>query len=193
MASTKTKNDYTDSAFWVRKMKTYFEAMDIIKDNGLTKTDYDCVANRLFRTIRGRDQEAEIHEVYQKMFEIVVAGGDFVGGDTKIGVDDFIVNAARFLAENESAADFMKQKHNLFFDFADTDGNGTISGKEYKQYLVAYFGKNGEKMSEECFESIDRDGDQKITRKEFVDAHLHYWFETEANEALNPLPYGPLM
>lgn len=173
-------------------MKTYFEAMDIINDNGLTKTDYDCVSNRLFRTIKGRDKEAAIHEVYQKMFEIVVAGGDFVGGDTKIGFEEFVVNASRFLAENDSASDFMKEKHNIFFDFADTDENGTISEKEYKQYLVAYFGAKGAEMSDMCFDSIDEDGDHKITRKEFIEAHLQYWFETEVKQASNPLPYGPL-
>lgn len=59
------------------------------------------------------------------------------------------------------------------FQSADADGNGALDEFEFKSHLGRMFGRGySEKAIQELFKSLDVNGDEKISKKEFRDAFL---------------------
>jgi len=86
-----------------------------------------------------------------------------------------------------------RQKNEVFFDLIDTDNSGEISREKYRKYLTIYSGKDEPERAYEAFASLDTDGNGSITRTEFIEGHMKYWWTTPEEQGDAPLPYGSLI
>ena len=173
-------------------MKTYFQVMDVNQDGVLSLSDYEQVANRLIQQQKDLSKSEEIHEVFRSLFHNFVAGGNPEKND-QVDIETFLTNAAKAVSSMQSAPDAGRKKNEVFFDFVDTNASGMISQEEYRKYLAIYSGSDNSNRADQAFASIDLDGNNLISRNEFVEAHMRYWFELTSNLEGEPLPYGPLV
>ena len=63
------------------------------------------------------------------------------------------------------------------FEILDINGDGTISFEEWKAHTAAV--RIPTERVRATFDAIDKDGDEKITKKEFIDYQLEFFFSTE--------------
>lgn len=186
-------DDYLNSPFWVRKITTYFRAMDVIEDGVLTLSDYDTVADRIVANQENQQQADHIRAVFRTTFEKLVAAGKPTDATTKVPLDEFLRNTAQCALDDVHAPVAARREKEVFFDFVDTDANGVISRDEYTRYLTVYFGEKAGAGADTAFDSLDYNKDGIISREEFIKSHYHYWFDCFGDEATTPLPYGPLV
>ncbi len=188
-----TSENFLSSEVWVARMKTYFKLMDVNGDRVLSLLDYETIADR-FIQIQGDSSNSEvIKDLFKNLFKNFVAGGAAVDANTTIGEEEFISNAAKGVSVVESAIESGRRKNEVFFDLVDTNHSGEISYEEYRKYLAIYSGGDDPERAKKAFESLDVDGDGSITRNEFIEGHVRYWFTLPSDQADNPLPYGPLI
>lgn len=174
-------------------MKTYFKLMDVNGNGVLSLLDYETIADR-FIELQGDSSNSEvIRTLFQNLFHNFVVGGSTLGANTTIGEEEFINNAAKAVSVIESAIEAGRRKNEVFFDLVDTNHSGKISYEEYRQYLAIYSGGDDPDRAKKAFESLDVDGHGSITRTEFIEGHVRYWFTLPSDQADNPLPYGPLI
>lgn len=174
-------------------MKTYFKVMDTNGNGFLSLSEYEEIAERLVQNQKDRSKDEEIRVVFRSLFNNFVAGGNPVDAETQIPYEEFLANAAKAVSLMQSSREVGKRKNEVFFDFVDTDSSGEISREEYRKYLAIYSGGEDTDRADRAFDSIDVDGNGSITRAEFIEGHLHYWFEPISDPNYSPLPYGPLV
>lgn len=189
----KSVAEYISSSFYRRKIRTYFDAMDIIRDDYLTLQDYNAVADRIVSNQQDSDKAEAIRKMFFDLFQHLVCAGKPVTAESKVNFDEFLHNTAQCALDEVNARVYARKEKEVFFEYVDTNGNGTISMTEYEQYLAVYFGNHKAKDCETSFASIDVDKNGVISLDEFVDAHYHYWFDVTGDEQTTPLPYGPLV
>ena len=187
-----TPQDFLSSSVWVMKMMTYFQVMDVNQNGFLSLSDYEQVADRLIQQQNDPSKSEEIHKVFHSLFTNFVAGGE-PEKNGQVDPETFLANAAKAVSSMQSAPEAGRKKNEVFFDFIDTDSSGVISQKEYRKYLAIYSGEENPSRADQAFASMDLDGDDIITRDEFVEGHMRYWFELNSDPAGQPLPYGPLV
>ena len=187
-----TPQEFLSSSVWISKMRTYFQVMDVNQDGVLSLSDYEQVANRLTQQQKDSSRSEEIYQIFRSLFHNFVAGGDSEGNQ-QVDVEAFLANAAKAVSSMQSAPEAGRKKNEVFFDFIDTDSSGVISQKEYRNYLTIYSGGDNFDRADQAFASMDLDGDNRITRDEFVEGHMRYWFELTNDLEGQPLPYGPLV
>ncbi|MBP0016850.1 MAG: EF-hand domain-containing protein [Cyanobacteria bacterium SBLK] len=181
------------SNFWVAKMKTYFKVMDTNQNGFLSRSEYEGIAEQLVKNQNDRSKDEEIRGVFRSLFDNFVAGGEPVDAETEIAYEKFLANAAKAVSLMQSSREAGRRKNEVFFDFVDTDGSGEISREEYRKYLAIYSGGEDTDRADRAFDSIDVDGNGSITRVEFIEGHMHYWYEPTSDPSYSPLPYGPLV
>ncbi|MBP0013997.1 MAG: EF-hand domain-containing protein [Roseofilum sp. SBFL] len=167
--------------------------MDTNQNGFLSRSEYEEIANRLIQNQSDRSKDEEILAVFRSLFDNFVAGGNPVDPQTQIGYEEFLTNAAKAVSLMQSSREAGRRKNEVFFDFVDTDGSGEISREEYRRYLAVYSGGENTDTADRAFDSIDVDSNGFITRTEFIEGHMHYWFEATSDPSYSPLPYGPLV
>ncbi|MEB3342812.1 EF-hand domain-containing protein [Okeania sp.] len=185
---------FISSSIWRAKMKTYFKLMDVDKNEVLTLSDFEEIANRLIRLQTDSSKNEKIREMCHSLFQHFIAGGEPVDDNTQITEEELITKVAKTVAEaSDEVLQAGRHKNEIFFDIIDTDHSGEISREEYRKYLAIYTGVEQSEQANQAFDSIDSDKSGSISREEFVEAHMHYWFETGDDEESYPLPYGLLV
>lgn len=189
-----SSEELLSSSFWTTKMKTYFKVMDVDQNGFLSLSEFEETAERLVQLQDNPSKAEDIREVFRSLFQYFVAGGEPVDSETQIAEEEFLAKAAKTISLSPPpAVEVGKRKNVVFFDAIDTDGSGEISPEEYRKYLAIYSGGDDAERAKQAFDSIDIDGNGLINRSEFVQAHVHYWFEGVKDPNYSPLPYGPLV
>ena len=188
-----TPENFLSSSVWVARIKTYFKLMDVNGDGFLSLLDYETIADRFIEVQSDSSNSEVIRTLFKNLFHNVAAGGGTLDANTAIGEEEFINNAAKAVSVIESTREVGRRKNEVFFELVDTDRSGKISYEEYRQYLSIYSGGDDADRAKKAFESLDVDGDGSITRTEFIEGHMRYWFTLPSDQADTPLPYGPLI
>ncbi len=188
-----TPENLLSSSVWVTRIKTYFKVMDFDQNGFLSLSDFEAIADRMIQLQENPSKPEEIREVFRSLFQTVMAGGTAVDSDTMIGEEELLGNVAKAIALVESSQEVGRRKNEVFFDLVDTDNSGEISYEEYRKYLAIYSGGDDPDRAKKAFESLDVDGNGSITRDEFIEGHIKYWFTLPSDQGDAPLPYGPLI
>ncbi|NEP14580.1 MAG: hypothetical protein F6K14_31165 [Symploca sp. SIO2C1] len=188
-----TPEEFLSSSVWVARIKTYFKLMDVNGDGFLSLSDYEAIADRLVELQGNSSNYEEIMTLFRDLFQNMIAGGASVDANTMIREEELVANAAKAVSVLQSAPAVGTRKNEVFFDIIDTNKSGEISREEYRKYLAIYSGGDQPERADKAFDSIDADGNGSITRTEFIEGHMGYWFTHPSNQSHTPLPYGPLV
>lgn len=190
----KTAEDYIISAFFRKKVGTWFRALDVVEDGYLTKEDYEALAEGIIRNQADDSKNDEIRAVLSNLFDDVAAHKSDRKGQ-KVSFQECVENVAETFVPKEVAGKRIQDFARAIFDFIDTDNDQEISPEEHEKYLAVMGGMNSSNLAEVArisFATIDTDKSGTITRDEFIKAHVDYCFECFGDESESVLLYGPL-
>ncbi|CAH1781473.1 unnamed protein product [Owenia fusiformis] len=174
---------WSNSPFWLQKIKTYFNLLDDNNDGLIIKDEWDEITARFVSCSPGYNKDA-----IKKARNVMWAS--FRAGDAQIVTFGMFKKCQAFkqvLFENDMEAS--KNFTRAFFNVFDTDRNGHIDQSEYKKYLECLGIDPG--FSEVAFNSIDTNKDGEITYEEFHEAFLDFFHGLD-RAGCGTYLYGPI-
>ena len=148
----------------------------------VTRTDYDIM-------IKNYHELGMPEEYKQELSDAIYNMSDSLGltDYTKALTYDEIMQS--WIDNVEKGPSFATVVYDKIFRIIDTDGNGSISSKEWKIHCMAI--NIPEEHSDESFKAMDTDGDGVISHDEFFQYHYEY-FHTSDDKLHSSILYGPL-
>lgn len=188
----KSKEDYLSSPFYLRKLRSCFNAMDVDSNGYLSAADYDTLAERAINLQETHERDDKIRKNWRDIFTTLIASNIQANDDTKVSYEQLVDNVASSFSNHEEAGKLIGAAFDDIFDIIDTNHDGEISPAEFRKYHEIYFGRHFEEQTDVCFKTIDVNGDGIISREEFITSILDYCFEAFGDENTTVLPFGPL-
>ncbi|XP_013407487.1 sarcoplasmic calcium-binding protein [Lingula anatina] len=175
------------SEHWRRKIRTVFRARDTDGDGYLTKKDYELSVHRVSSYMNlNEKQTSEL--LKRKMYSWEKAsGGSKSSPDFRLSEDEYVCNVlVHYPVVSRTIVDIAC----CDFDSIDIDGDGFISPQEHKAFFYGW--GIPVKHSADVFKVLDTDGDGKISREEFVEGFVEYFFSEDENSPYTCF-FGPLV
>lgn len=154
-----------------RKVLGVFRAMDANGDGLLEEADFTALTARwvdIRQAAHGSAEHRRLREIMMGWWEnLRTAAGEVPDG--KITLDDVlsVIDKLRDMPDSVAAtADIM-------FDAVDEDGDGKISGSEYRRLIEAWNGRHTK--TDDIFARLDLDGDGHLSRDEFTGLWTEFW------------------
>jgi hypothetical protein len=175
------------SAFYLRKLRTYFAATDADKDGVLTENDYRQMAKKFIEIVKLDAKHGErIYALAQKMWD------EFLKGSTTDGKSlsqDQLIASITKRRSDPKFVETIKQLLTTQFHEIDVNKDGLIQEDEY----VVVFQIRGLNASDApaSFKAIDTNGDGAISLDEFLTAGAEF-FTSEDENSPSRLFWGPL-
>ena len=149
------------------KIETEFVKLDLNKDGHLDWSDYEILIDRYRKTSRVGDGDRRIKALrafYQMHWAELLrhAGVD----KDRLSKEQF-VSATRKVTEDTSRINVTEAGGHVIFDLIDVDGDGEISADELSRYMQGVW-QIKESDASYAMQELDRDGNQSISREEFV-------------------------
>ncbi|MGB3444434.1 MAG: EF-hand domain-containing protein [Actinophytocola sp.] len=162
-----------------RKAAVVFRAMDVDTDGFLTESDFSALAARWTanRGLPPASPEAErLAAIMMGWWETLLAATD-ADADGRASIEEVMVvvdGLAADLAPVTATATAM-------FEAIDADGDGRISGAEYRELIETWTGRPID--TDEVFGMLDGDGDGHLSQDEFVALWTEFWVGDNPNAA----------
>ena len=166
----RTAMSYTEQqkAYHLRKMRTRFSRIDINKDGFISREDYELMSQRMVEC-SGMTKEREVvaHEYFMKIADL-----QGLKPGVKIPIEDLAKVASQNLLsmtpEDRKASGY--DTYTQLFNTIDTNQDGYISVKEFKDYFYILAPELSERDVLKSFITIDTNKDGVISKEEFVAA-----------------------
>lgn len=154
--------------------------LDVNKDGYISYEDYELMGKKVVEHSKMTDEQAE---ATKKQF------AKFAGMlNLKPGIQIAVEEAAKQVTEIISASTpahnkaSFSESHNMLFDAIDTNKNGKISVKEFKEYFAMVAPGVSEAEVTHSFNTIDTNKDGVISREEFMAAAEDFFCGVEETE-----------
>jgi Ca2+-binding EF-hand superfamily protein len=184
----KGENDMP-SDFWIKKMKTHYNVIDIDRDGAITPKDFVALADRFIEVGNLSDQEAaSLRDRLNTIWENYWVGAD-IDGDGQVSENEYI-NTMTKVMEDSTAREGVGGPLYLLFKVIDTDRSGTISPSEHETFFKC-MGINAD-HSAETFAAIDADNDGFISEQEFASSGKAFFLSEDDNHPSRSF-WGPLI
>lgn len=175
--------DFLKSTAWVYKMEEFvFKILDTDKDGCVTREDY----KRVLDHFQKQDADLELLDVHQTALERF--NSEIFGElSDPLSRDNWLKKVAEVAAVDLKR---MKQGEELivmktsetFFDLVDTNKDGFITLKEFKDGMVAS-GWDSESATQALkVASIGKDNPDKIERSEVMKHYQDFWYKTDYDD-----------
>ena len=177
-----TVDDYLNNGTWVARIKSLFDFVDLNKNGTLEVDDWIRYVDNVNREVKPNPKLYE--NLRQAMLNAIAAMGVLPG--KKLTKDEFVKNFAE-MAVTDSEKRSRDEKtyigilENAWYDTLDINRDGFVTLDEYRIVLKAW-GFTPEEV-EAGFSAMDTNKNGKISRKEFVDHVLDYWFGLSEDQA----------
>ena len=177
-----TVDDYLNNGTWVARIKSLFDFVDFNKNGTLEVDDWIRYVDNVNREVKPNPKLYE--NLRQAMLNAIAAMGVLPG--KKLTKDEFVKNFAE-MAVTDSEKRSRDEKtyigilENAWYDTLDINHDGFVTLDEYRIVLKAW-GFTPEEV-EAGFSAMDTNKNGKISRKEFVDHVLDYWFGLSEDQA----------
>lgn len=183
MANTQaTAEEYLANKFWIKKMKTAFKLSDVDKNGVINIEDFKRSAD-LFEK-KCPEKAKEIRE--QLIHVFIESTGS---ADTQITLNQWLKMRAAIAAHPDARKRF-REFMDKEFDLIDTDGSGTISREEFRDFFECK-GLDGN-LANPSFDAIDTDHNNFISRDEFSVAREEFHLGLDETHS-SQIFYGPLL
>ena len=169
-----TVQDYLDNANWVKKVEQTFVVSDVNKNGYVSREDFMLGIDKLAAKITDRPElMAKAREVTEE-YATAMGLTEGVKADKQLYLE---LAAKMALAETARAKKgemtLIEKVENATFDLIDTNRDGVLVWKEYEQ-LTSCSNMEPEALKA-AFNFLDKSGDGKISRKEFMAADVQFW------------------
>lgn len=170
------------SAFWVKKMKTYFARIDLNADGKISRDDFLDMAEKF---IAGGYVKSD-----QEAFKGNICGiwDKYLSGLGADLTEEGFVKAMQTAVASDGGKATLSGVLSLFFKAVDTDGDAQISAGEFELFFKII--GLGAADSLAAFKAIDENSDDQLSEEEFTTAGLDF-FVNQA-ESTAQLFWGPL-
>ncbi|CRK61960.1 Sarcoplasmic calcium-binding protein (SCP) [Alloactinosynnema sp. L-07] len=150
-----------------RKIESEFEKLDLNHDDHLDWSDYETLIGRYLQTARvsENDRRARALRAFYQLHWLELLRYAGVEGD-RLSRNQFVA-ATRLATTDSSRLNVAEVGGHVIFDLIDTNGDGEISKDELANYLRGVWQIDPSDAAY-SLEVLDRDGDQVISRSEFV-------------------------
>nr|ANR02582.1 sarcoplasmic calcium binding protein isoform 2 [Lumbricus terrestris] len=176
------------SAFYLRKLKTYFVATDTDKDGVLTENDYHEMARRFIEIVKLDDaQGKKLHALAAKVWN------DFFKGwatDGKSLTQDQLIASFLKRRSDPKFLESLKELMTVEFHVVDINKDGSIQLDEFT--IMFRFHGIDAAHAKASFEAIDSNSDGVISLDEFLTAVVDF-FTGEDEKSSSRLFWGPLV
>jgi Ca2+-binding EF-hand superfamily protein len=155
------------------KIEAEFSKLDLNHDGYLDWSDYEELIGRYRKTARASEDDRRIKALrtFYQMHWLELLRHAGVEGE-RLSKSQFVA-ATRRAVSDTSRVDITEVGGHVIFDLVDADGDGQISREELKRYLQGVW-QVDESDAMYAFGALDRNGDQAISRDEFVSGvHEH--------------------
>ncbi|GAB2783778.1 EF-hand domain-containing protein [Amycolatopsis magusensis] len=155
--------------FQRRKIAGVFNAMDANSDGLLEQADFEALTER-WLAVRDREPErdARLKAIMMGWWDTLLHTSD-VNRDHKVTLDEVLLVVDRLHA----MADVIAGTARAMFEAIDENGDGEISGDEYRRLIEAWSGKRVN--TDEVFPLLDSDGDGRLSKAEFAELWTEFW------------------
>ena len=179
--------------FWQRKFRRAVEVHDLIKCGSMSRADFEVVVNRYRKLDTATSQHAE--NLSQSLLHFADVMG-FTNPSVKMSYDDYrdtylkVLSAegAKLASPNDKLPFGLDLFLNMFSNL-DLNGDGVITFNEWRAHYQCMGIDTAHARA--SFNAMDKSGEGKITKQQFVNYQYEYWFTAE-NKFNSEFLYGPL-
>jgi Ca2+-binding EF-hand superfamily protein len=173
-------------AFLDKKLRTYFNRIDLNADGKISKEDFQDMASNFIAAgcvkdaSKQADFTAKICGIWDKYL-------------SKLGNDctqEVFVGSVKSLIQSADGKATLQGSLTNFFHAIDTDGDGNISAEEFENFYKI-IGLDAS-MAADSFAKIDENSDNSLSEDEFVTAGLLF-FTSEDESSPSKSFWGPLL
>ena len=171
-------------------MKTAFMYHDLDGDGYLTEKDIAIWTQELAKMCPGEEKEVTEARQSRVRHNIMACGKTEKSG---YGITENMFIESMFLiviADNAEAS--TREEIRGLFDLMDLDKDGKISKTEHRRWFEAMKSVDPN-ASIVAFSAIDKDHDGVITREEYSEAHMEFFFNFADETKPSKFFYGPLV
>ena len=178
--------------FWIMKMKTAFVWHDVNDKGYIIEQDFASFIEEMIKLFP--DMTEEQKELLEAKHGRV--WGDFLEGkgkgpDYKV-TESMYIEKCFDIVNKEGAEDMVRKEWHNSFTYQDTNQDGVISKAEHRRFFEAmkHIDPNGAIVA---FSAIDKDMDGVISRDEYVEAAVEYFFNFSDETKPSKYFFGPLV
>lgn len=177
--------------FWIMKMKTGFAYLDLDGDGYITEPDYAGWIKGMAKSFPDMTEEQrEILESKHKRIWGNLLEGEGKGPEYKVNENLYIEKLFSKVKE-EGSEDRIRKEWLANFTIMDCDQDGVISRAEHRCFIEA--GQRNPNGDVVAFSAIDQDLDGKITRDQYVNAAVEFFFNFVDETKPSKYFFGPLV
>ena len=173
-------------AFLQRKWKTWFKAQDVNRNGYLSFEDFEEMGKRFVEY--GKLDEKKGKEITKQLIDLLIHYGIKGSGD-KMTCDQFVAYQLK-LRENPRVKELIKSNMGMMFDVVDTDGDGTISRKEFQVFFKCL--GIDEALAKSSFDGIDTGRNGVISKAEYLAAGVEFAYGLDEKSGGTTF-FGPLV
>ena len=179
--------------FWRRKIRRATEVHDSTKSGDISRVDFEVILNRYQKL------DTATPQYLQNLSKSLMKFADLLGimdPSVKLSYDDFadallkLISAeSANLASPDDKMQFAVDIELDWFSNLDMDGDGVVTFKQWSAHYRCMGIDTAHARA--SFDAINKSGDGKITKEEFVNYQYEFWFRAE-NTLKSEIMYGPL-
>jgi hypothetical protein len=161
------------SDFQRSKVAGVFQAMDRERRGSLAEDDFVALAAR-WTTLRGLTPDSE---QYARLQAIMLGWWTALASASEDGARATLDDVMAVVDHLPAMLDAVSATADAMFEAIDANGDGRISGAEYRQLIEAWNGRATD--TDEVFALLDLDGDGHISHEEFRRLWTQFWVEDD--------------
>ncbi|XP_064597961.1 luciferin-binding protein-like [Liolophura sinensis] len=178
MAQMSTQATTGISDYRINKIRSYCKFLNANNDGFITKEDHELAVMNMAEVCNASTKEVEhMERTLTHWWEFYRGGKENV---TKVPIPEVVQRAIAFCTTKDltEAQNKTRAAHGQMFDLVDRNKDGSITAEELRIYYKSYR-VHDEDFINAVFKRIDEDRDGLISREEYVEAHVAFWYSDD--------------
>lgn len=178
------------SEHWQRKMKTCFTLHDVDNNEIITDKDFEQLARQFAEAHKASPEQTQnLVDNFRKLWQRWTLAA--VGDEKQNLTFPLFLESIKIQMNNpEEYSKVVGDTIRNMFDLMDLNKDGYLQQDEHRLFFGTV-GLADSSFVDEAFASMDKDGDKKLSKDEFIAAYVDFMFGQDENSP-GALFFGPL-